>query len=260
MLLKPNLNSGDPFPHSTNPEVLGAVAELVLDHGASRVIVGDRSNPSYDTLDAMQRSGITDVAQALGLEMMNLDGQALTRLTPDQATHWSNGFEMYSLLFDEVDHVINLPACKHHSMANFTMSLKAWMGILPQNDRNTAHSDLGNRLPELHLALRESFIVLDATRACLTRGPNPGGEVASPGIVVATADPVACDVTGLAILKHALAEAGIANADIDDYTVWSQPQIERALALGLGITTPAQYQATARGIDEIDALMGYVEV
>lgn len=258
VLLKPNLNSGDPSPYSTNPDIVQAVIELVRDHGATRVIIGDRSNPAYNTLDAMQRSGITAVGTALGVEMIDLNDQPTRAVTPAGATNWPNGFTSYAMLFDEVDHVINLCCCKHHSMANFTMALKAWMGIIVQNDRSTAHSDLGNRLPELHLALRESFVVMDATQIVLTRGPNPGGQTAAPGIVVASADPVANDVTGLAILKHWLSLDGIANQQIDNYTVWSQPQIQRALAIGLGIGAQSDYNAKASGVDEFDALMQLV--
>jgi uncharacterized protein (DUF362 family) len=257
VLLKPNLNSGDPFPYSTNPEVVRAVIELARDHGASRVIVADRSNPSYDTIDAMQRSGISAVAEALGAEIMNLSGQQTTRVTPAGASHWPDGFETYSLLLGDVDHIINLPACKHHSLANFSMALKAWMGIIVQDDRLTAHSDLGNRLPELHLAVASSFTVLDATKAVLTRGPMPGGEQSSPGLVVATADPIACDATGVAILKHELQKAGISNGAIDNFSVWQQPQLVRALDLGIGIQSPSQYVATASGVDEFDTLMQY---
>jgi uncharacterized protein (DUF362 family) len=264
VLLKPNLNSGDPFPYSTNPAVVVAVIQMVLEKGASRVIVADRSNPSYNTITAFQTSGITAAINALGLsnvEMMDLNTQTTQAVAPIPAlaTHWSGGFTTYKLLLDgTVNYIINLPACKHHSMANFTMSLKAWMGIHIQANRTTAHSDLGNRLPEFHLGVRENFIILDATKACLTGGPGPGGQQASPGIVVASGnDCVANDVTGVAILRYYLAQAGTTNNQLNGTapTPWNQPQILRAIAIGLGITSRQAYTYTAQGISEIDAIM-----
>ena len=257
VLLKPNLNSGDPSPFSTNPEIVAAMIELARDHGATRVIVADRSNPAVDTMVAMQNSGILAVVNQYDAEAINLNDMETIRVTPPGAANWNNGFETYRMLLDDVDHIINLACCKHHSLANFTMTLKAWMGIIVQNDRMTAHNNLGDRLPELHLAVRESFTILDATNACLTNGPNPGGETSSPGLVVATADPAACDVTGLAILKYELARLGINNTQLSP-GVWEQPQIQRAMAIGLGITERSQYQATANGVDIFEELMSII--
>ena len=81
VLLKPNLNSNEGPPTSPNPEVVRAAIRMVKARGAIRVIVGDRSNPSYDTIQAMTAAGIYDVAITEGAEPMNFSGQATRRLT-----------------------------------------------------------------------------------------------------------------------------------------------------------------------------------
>jgi uncharacterized protein (DUF362 family) len=259
VLLKPNLNSNEGPPTSPNPEVMRAAIRLAKERGASRVIVGDRSNPSYDTIQAMTAAGIYDVAIAEGAEAMNFNGLATRLVNPAGATHWPNGFNTYVVILDDVDYIINCCCCKHHALANYTMAMKAWQGIIVQNDRSTAHQDLGNRLPELHLGVKEDFVILDATKALLTAGPSLGGLQASPGIVVATADAVAADVTGLCIMKYYLAQAGRADSQIDNYTVWTQPQMVRALALGNGwMSNKAQYTYTSQGISEIQTIMQYL--
>ncbi len=137
--------------------------------------------------------------------------------------------------------------------------MKAWQGIIEQNDRNTAHQDLRNRLPELHLGVKEDFVILDATQALLTRGPGLGGRQPSPGIVIATADAVAAADTGLCVMKHYLAQIGQADPQIDNYTVWTQPQMVRALALNNGwISSKQQYSYGSQGIDEIETIMRYL--
>ena len=259
VLLKPNLNSNEGPPTSPNPEVVRAVIRMVKAHGATQVIVGDRSNPGYDTIQAMTAAGIYDVAIAEGATPMNFSGQATRHLTPASATHWPNGFTTYAVILDQVNYIINMCCCKHHSGANYTMAMKAWMGLIEQNDRNTAHQDLGNRLPELHLGVKEDFVILDATQALLTAGPGLGGRQASPGIVIATADAVAADATGLCVLKHYLAQIGQADPQIDNYTVWTQPQMIRALALNNGwISSKQQYSYASQGIDEIATIMQYL--
>jgi uncharacterized protein (DUF362 family) len=259
VLLKPNLNSNEGPPTSPNPEVVRAAIRMVKVHGAIRVIVGDRSNPAYDTIQAMKAAGIYDVAMVEGAEPMNFSGQATRRLTPAGATHWPNGFTTYAVIPDQVNYIINMCCCKHHSGANYTMAMKAWQGIIEQNDRYTAHQDLGNRLPELHLGVKEDFVILDATQALLTAGPGLGGKQASPGIVIATADAVAADATGLCVMKHYLAQIGQADPQIDNYTVWTQPQMVRALALNNGwISSKQQYSYGSQGIDEIETIMKYL--
>ncbi len=259
VLLKPNLNSNEGPPTSPNPEVVRAAIRMVRDRGAVRVIVGDRSNPAYDTIQAMTAAGIYDVAMAEGAEPMDFRGQATRHITPAGASHWPSGFTTYAVILDQVDYIINMCCCKHHSGANYTMAMKAWQGIIEQNDRNTAHQDLGNRLPELHLGVKEDFVILDATKALLTRGPGLGGRQASPGIVIATADAVAADATGLCVMKHYLAQIGQADPQIDNYTVWTQPQMVRALALNNGwISGKQQYSYGSQGIEEIETIMQYL--
>jgi uncharacterized protein (DUF362 family) len=261
VLLKPNVNTGDPSPFSTNPEIVRAVIELLKAGNASRIIVADRSYTPVNTTDALALSGITAVAQELGAETINLDGTATTAVKPAGATNWASTFRMYNLALNDADVTINLCCCKNHnSSAHFTASLKNWVGLLYTGDRGTAHGDIGNRIPELHLAIREDLIVMDATGIVLTLGPNPstGQTLASPGIVVAPKDPVACDATALGILRYYLAKAGVANANLTNFNCWNQPQMIRALALGLGITSKSQYNFRAVGVAEIDAIMAYV--
>ena len=265
VLLKPNVNSGDPFPYSTNPEVVAAVTKLAFEHGAGRVIVADKSNPMFlPTVDSMDKAGIYQAAIDNQAEVMDLDANGYTLVNPKSAASWPDGFRVPTLL-KQVDHVINLPTCKDHLQANYTMSLKNWMGVIPEAERMYIHTtDFGTRIPELHLGISPSLTILDATRADLTGGAMPGltpnAVTASPGLIVATTDPVACDVTGLAILKHNLKERNLTNERIDNYTVWSQPQIVHASSIGIGIRNSAGYSVSSRNVSEIEDLMTYINV
>ncbi len=259
VLLKPNLNSSDPAPCSPSVEVMNAMVQLCADAGAQRIIVADRANPSYTTIGNMQAAGWYESVQALGAETMDLDGMPTRHIGAPEydVPSWPNGFDMYELFFDgTVDHVINVCCCKDHGLANYTMAMKAWMGIITQPSRNTAHDNLGQRLPELHVALRETLTVLDASKCNLTNGPFPG-EQADSNVIVASPDPVAVDATGVAILKYWLEQRGVNNQRLNG-GVWEQPQLVRAMELGLGITDRSQYSYRAQGVDEIDSIMAFL--
>ena len=125
-------------------------------------------------------------------------------------------------------------------------------------------TDFGTRIPELHLGVYPSLTILDATRADLTGGAMPGltpnAVAASPGLIVATTDPVACDVTGLAILKYHLKERNLTNERIDNFTVWSQPQIVHATSIGVGIRSKDQYSIASQNVPELDDLINYINI
>ena len=268
VLLKPNLNSGDPSPCSPSAGVLRAVIEMVLDAGAQRVIVGDRShtNPNIPaargtTEENFERSGLKAVVDQFALaETMDLGTRPLLHMQPAGASHWPDGFTTYDIV-SQVDYIVNMCCCKHHLLANYTMAMKNWMGLLEQEDRDQyCHNDFGNCLPEIHLGIRENLIVLDATKALLTQGPWPGGAEAEPGIVIASKDPIAADVTGFCLIKHYHSLQNINDNLINSATLWNQPQIVGALATaGLGISSREQYTYWSEGIDEIEPMMQYVQ-
>ncbi len=257
-LLKVNLNTGDPSPYSPHPSIVRAVIQQLKNAGASSVCVADRSNPKYKTIDAAKKAGIYQVCTAMGVPFIDFAAYPFKKVNPAGATSWSGGFSITRYL-DNIDYIVNMACCKHHVSANFTMAIKNWYGIVPQSDRSKGHSgNIRRMLPELHLGRKENFIVMDATKICLTKGPNPGGASAAPGIVVATKDIVANDVTGLAILLHYLKQKGISNSQITDYTCWTQPQIARATQIGIGIKNKAAYSAANSGVPEYAALMALV--
>jgi uncharacterized protein (DUF362 family) len=99
-------------------------------------------------------------------------------------------------------------------------------------------------LSEIHLARKPSFLVMDATKVFVSGGPSHG-DIARPGLVMATSDLVANDVTGLALLKT----LGTIE-EIQKKSVWDQPQIKRAVELGLGINSPSEIILKTYGIPE----------
>src|ERR1035437_8630283 len=58
VLLKPNFNTADPFPASSDKAFIAAAIELVLDAGAAEVIVGDSSTMYQNTRKNFEKLGI----------------------------------------------------------------------------------------------------------------------------------------------------------------------------------------------------------
>src|SRR4030042_4706637 len=58
ILLKPNFNSGDAPPGSTDPDFVDAIITSLYEHGAGRVIVGESSMMSLSTRKVFEETGM----------------------------------------------------------------------------------------------------------------------------------------------------------------------------------------------------------
>jgi len=254
VLIKPNVNSDHSHPGTTNPEVVLEVVKMVKEKNPQRIIVADRSNPWWDTLKAMKKVGIYEAAVKGGAEVVVFGQGGYVRVNPENSRHWPNGFRIPRLV-KQVDHVISLPVTKTHIIADFTMGIKNWVGVIPPSDRNYLHSKeeerdfFGSMISEIHLARKPSFLVMDATRVFVSGGPSRG-DLAEPGLVIASSDLVANDVTGLALLKT----LGTIE-EIQKKSVWEQPQIKRAVELGLGIKSPSEIVLNTYNVPEEEKIL-----
>jgi len=250
VLIKPNINSNNPPPSTVNPDVLVAVISLVKEYSPSRVVVADRSNPNTGpTLDNMKALNIYRAATEAGAEVMTLDNVELDEKKPPEAIHWEGGFKQPKIL-DEFDRMVFVPIVKTHYIATYTMALKNAVGLIDLSSRYLLHSaldpDFGCMIAELHLARTPDFIIMDATKVFVNGGPTRG-DVQEPRLIMATPDVIAADVLGLALLKH----LGTTRA-ISQKSVWEQPQVARAVELGLGVSSKSSLTVLSDGVAEIE--------
>lgn len=75
-------------------------------------------------------------------------------------------------------------------------------------------------------------------------------DLREPGIVLASPDVIANDIAGLALLKT----LGTV-PKIQKNSVWDQPQIKRAVELGLGVRSKEEITVRGSGIEEINEII-----
>lgn len=252
VLVKPNVNSDDPCPATTNPAVVSAVVSLLREQGAGRVIVGDRSVYWGDTIEYMKATGIYDTARHAGAEAVDLEAAGWTKVRPRGATGWAGGFSV-SKLAKEADYIVSVPVIKAHKIAVYSMGLKNTLGMVRPVDRldklhekNYEEPAFGSMIAEANLALRPDFVVMDGTSVMVRGGPFMG-ETFQPGLVVGSRDVVANDIIGLSIMK-----ALGTKADIQEKSPWDQPQIRRACELGLGAEGPQDIELHIDGLPDME--------
>jgi len=234
ILVKPNFNSDDPFPASSDPEFVKAVVPLLYESGASQVVIVESSGlPWLPTRNVMDKTGMMRAAEECGAEVRILDDREWVDVEIG-GKYW----EKVSVAKDALEKdakFVWLPCMKTHRHARFSLSLKLAVGFLDFKQRGDLHSaHLEEKIAELNLAFHPDLIIMDGRKCFVTGGPDVG-RVEEPNVILASGDRVAIDVEALKILKGYKVENEL------DMPIWELPQIKRAVELGLG----------ARGEDEI---------
>jgi uncharacterized protein (DUF362 family) len=227
VLLKPNFNSQDPYPGSTDLVFLRAVVELLLEAGA-KVTVGESSGGIWrPTRKVFRKVGMFEVAHDLGVELIAFDDKpsdwVRVRVDGDYLSSVSMPRTAY-----EADKIVYLPCMKTHNLARFSGALKLAVGFMHPGERRALHaSHLEQKIAEISLCWQPNLIIMDGRKAFVSGGPAKG-QLVEPEVVLASGDLVAIDVEAIKVLLAYEAN----NKLVAD--PWQSPQVVTALKHGLG--------------------------
>ncbi|WP_424355873.1 DUF362 domain-containing protein [Methanobacterium sp. MBAC-LM] len=244
--LKSNFNSADPFPASTHIDTLYAIIKKLNESNVVDLTLAERSGMG-NTRNVLEKMGVFELSDKLGFEVVVLDEEDRDKWVKveKEGTHWVKGFYI-SKLFLESDKVVQTCCLKTHRFGgHFTLSLKNSVGIVAKRLPN----GLYNYMAELHVSPYQrlmiaeinkhyhvDLIVMDAINAFITKGPEQG-EVVEPNLILASADRVAMDAVGVAILRNYGVKTGISKDPI-----FELDQIQRAAELGIGVKSAQEIE------------------
>jgi len=220
VLIKPALNSGNPYPATTNPEGVRAMVELLKEKGAGRVIVSDMSGIEHVKLSAeelegstrtlMQASGIAEAVLAAGAELYfpeEAGWDAFFEDYPVDDAYWKQGIMMPNII-QEVDHIVLMPRCSRHVLMGSSLGMKNAVGYWRTDSRLEYHkfaSTIQEKTADANtvqcLRDKQRLVLTTATQILTTQGPD-NGFIATPdtGLVIASESIVAHDMVAQAWL------------------------------------------------------------
>lgn len=225
VLLKPNFNTADPFPASTDPAFLKIVVGLIYRAGAGEVIIGESCTFSQNTRKVMEKLGIFDLEKELPPTPKILvfdEGKWEKKEIPQGK--YINNVSLPDIL-DKVDKLVLLPCLKTHFLGQFTGSLKIAVGFIKPIERLRLHaSHLREKVAEVNTILKPNLIIMDGRKCFINKGPS-NGQVAEPGLILASESRVAIDIEEVKIIQsfEGNSLAGLKPEDLG--------QIKRALEL-----------------------------
>lgn len=230
ILIKPNTVTGDPNPTTTNPEVVGAIVELLYEAGAKKAVVGDMS--ALLTLSSernMKKNGIAQAAQSAGAKVVYFEDEEWIEVKLS-GTEYIRSVYVSKWIF-QADRVINLPVIKTHKYAAYSICLKNFVGATHYKQRPyfVDESHWEEVVAEINQAYTPHLNIVDGTTAMVAGGPRKGTPV-NTNVILASGDRVAADITGLGIIKYYNEWPRVAGIN-----VWKQKQIKRAVELGIGV-------------------------
>jgi uncharacterized protein (DUF362 family) len=236
VLLKPNLNTADPFPGSTHNDTLSTLIRHLQFMGARNVTLAERSGPT-DTADVMKEKGVYELCAKLEVPIINFEDlppMKWVRIQPP-GSHWRNGV-LVARPVVESPCVVTTCCLKTHGFGGvFTMSLKLSVGVTHKKNMSELHSSflsMRKMIAEINTAYRPALVVLDGIDAFVDKGPSHG-PIKQGNVILAGTDRIAIDAVGIAVLK----ELG-SNKAIMEKKIFEQEQISRAVELGLGVSRP----------------------
>jgi len=243
VLIKPNFNTADITPGSTDNDTLVALVEEIWAMGAKSISLGERSYPL--TREAMEKKGILPVLDKLNVKVIDFDhlDEKDWVLFKPKKSHWPNGFRVARPILN-AECLISTCCLKTHQFGGiFTLSLKLHVGVVPTfrhgyEYMKELHSSPDQRkmIAEINEPFKPVLIVLDGIDAFVDGGPATG-KLAKGEVFLASTDRVAIDAVGVAILKLLGSNEGIMRPKI-----FEQEQIARAAELGLGASSPSEIE------------------
>ncbi|HLI83896.1 MAG TPA: DUF362 domain-containing protein [Bryobacteraceae bacterium] len=212
---------------TTDPYLVAAVARMAKEAGAARVMVGESSGGTFNSIRNMKTVGIAAAAEHEGAELVDLGSEH----TPNRRLGIEYGKVLREAILPapllDADVIIDMPKAKNHEHTKITGALKNWVGVVNQQWRQQNHGwkDTAARFMDIMTVARPHLCVADA----IICGEGDGPIANLPhwaGCVIASTDPVATDVTIARLLGHDIlnsdyineaAERGIGVKDRIDY-------------------------------------------
>jgi len=228
VLLKPNFNTGDPFPASSDPEFLLTVIQKVLDI-TSDVNIIESSMFRLRTEDVI--NGIMgDELKKLGVPLITEQNFKYESIDlKSLGAKYIKKVKFPQQILDTEAKIILLPCLKTHFVAHFTGALKLAVGFMEKKQRLRLHMSrsVPEKVAELNLGYKPHLIIMDARKIFVTNGPTDG-QVESPQKILIGTNRTDIDLEGVKLIQSYGADNKLLNTKPEEVRT-----VKRAIDLGI---------------------------
>ena len=225
-------------PAVTSPAVLAGVIQVLREHGAGTIYVGDMSGAYFvrhlatrtigSTRESMRINGLLQAVESEGAAVHCFEEvpfeAAYIPGVPAVEHSWNEDLQVAEIL-DRVDHIINLPRLGKHVLAGASLGLKNAVGWISDHSRMVLHRDAEtfhrkiaeiNAIPQLKAKMRLTLTLVD--HALTTSGPDHGYHLQlDTPLIIASEDVVSHDQVALLVLLWGREQTPAAELAKDPY-------------------------------------------
>ncbi len=203
--IKANLvNAKDPdCAATTHPEVVAQMASLLLEKGASRVVVGDSPGGPF-TAALLHR-----IYSATGMKLAQQAGAELNEDFSTEEVEFQDARVLknfrYSSWLSRADAVVNLCKLKTHGLMGLTAAQKNLYGVVPGTTKAEYHylhprmMDFANLIVDLDEYVKPVLSVCDAVVGMEGNGPS-SGSARFVGAILASLSPHLLDMAAAEVI------------------------------------------------------------
>lgn len=226
VFIKPNFNTSDPLPASSDIDFIRAVLREVESQDPAQLILGEAPTFFGNTKKYfVDKNPYVLEKEFPNLKVLYLPKEKWIKKKIDGAKYIKKA--SFPKILDEVNKIIYLPCLKTHAWAQFTGALKLTVGLLKPIERVVMHSShLQEKIAELNLLVKPDLVIMDGRKCFITEGPSEG-KVREPGVILASENRVELDIEAIKVIRSF---KGSSLAEIDPEEI---VQIKYAKELGL---------------------------
>ncbi|MFW9924893.1 MAG: DUF362 domain-containing protein [Candidatus Thorarchaeota archaeon] len=242
VIFKPNFNTGDEPPASTDMRTLKQILIKLKEMGAKSITIAERSGPA-NTEEVFKNKGLYDLQKELPFDIVNLSTIPSDEyiLKKPSGSHWKDGF-LFAKIYDEAECIVETCCLKTHQYGgHFTLSMKNSVGLVPRDGyqyMKELHSSEHQRkmIAEINAVYKPNIIIVDGVVTFTDGGPMEGTRKTG-NVFIAGTDKIAIDAVGVAILRLLGTTPEVSTGPI-----FEQEQIKRAIELKIGISSPKEIE------------------
>lgn len=206
ILIKPNLVSWTfdlPFPPYgvvTTSAVMFALVRILYEEGFRNLTIGEAPLMIPKTIGRaiFKVLGYEKLQEQYGVELVDFNEDKFAEVD-------LGGFKLsMAQKALEADKIINLPVLKTHNQCKVSLGIKNLKGCLNRKSKEFCHGkdvELDHMFPHIIEKLPVALTIIDGVFT-LAKGPGPTGNAYRKNIIVASRDPLACDVVGAALMGY----------------------------------------------------------
>lgn len=228
VVLKPNYNTADPFPASTDPEFLETVLRMIVKQ-TSNVEIVESSTLRANTKEIIEHK-VGEILQELDIPLITEKEFRYNRIDlKSLGAKYLKSVKLPEQILDPDVKLILLPCLKTHLIAQYTGALKLAVGFMERKQRIRMHMSwrVPAKVAELNLGFKSNLVIMDARKIFVTKGPA-SGRVETPLKILASTNRVAIDIEGIKLIQSYDAENKLQNKNPLEVGT-----IKRALELGM---------------------------